>query len=189
MVGGTRSGRFFAQFCLLFQFGLEFRDLGPNDGLAVALVRVLSEVVLMVVFCGIKDLNRDDLCDDRFTDDSFGGGLGFLRNLFLLWVGVENNRAVLGANVVALAIEGGGIMRVPEQIDHITEADASRIKIDLHHFCMTRGALADGLVGGVFHMAARVAADDFFDALEHFVLGLNAPKTTTSNDRRLKLSS
>jgi len=80
--------------------------------LAVRLVRIVGEEFLMVIFSRIKFSQRFESCDNwifirlgdlEFFYESFG-------LLLLLFVSIENCRAVLGSSVIALPIQRGWIV-------------------------------------------------------------------------------
>ncbi len=50
---------------LVGELSAEFFQFGADDVLAVLLVRIELEIVLVIVFGGIKFIEGRDLCDDR----------------------------------------------------------------------------------------------------------------------------
>ena len=99
-----------------------------------------------------------------------------------LFVVVRHDRAaVLGADVVPLAIKRGWIVALPKHTEQLVVADLFWVEMNLHHLGVARGALTHFAVSGVFNCAARVAADHFTDARQPFKHCLKAPKTTASN--------
>src|SRR5207253_8428689 len=100
-------------------------------------------------------------------------GLG---GFFLVGVVVENCRAVLRADVGALAILGGGIVAGPEGVEQFFVADQVGVVGDQDGFGVAGEVGADILIGGIFGGAAGVAdrggqhagdvAESFLDAPE-----------------------
>src|SRR3954463_15212237 len=78
----------------------------------------LFEVLLVVVLGGVELGGGDDLGDDGppETVAAFEPRLGVERSGLLLGGEVEDGRPVLGANVGALAVEGGGVVILPENL-------------------------------------------------------------------------
>src|SRR4051812_19419110 len=86
----------------------------------------------MIVFCGKKLSGRGELGAElsfpcagffNFRHESFGG--------FLLCITVEENRrSVLGADVIALAVQSGRIVHLEKQIEKRFETHAFWIKFD-----------------------------------------------------------
>ena len=90
----------------------ELCHFGSYHGPAVALERILLEVFLMVIFGDIKLVERRNFGNERvipnlgctdLTDDFFG-------NFLLLLIAIENGRAVLRADIIALAVKGGRVV-------------------------------------------------------------------------------
>ena len=67
----------------------------------------------------------------------------------LLVVVVEDGRAVLRADVVALAVERRGVVRLPEDAEQVFERDFGRVVRDLHDLGVAGGSRADLFVGRV----------------------------------------
>src|ERR1051326_3348351 len=102
-----------------FELFLELFDLGPDDGPAIALVRIASIEVLMVRFGFVKLLQRHNLSHDRVAEMLLCLGLGFFRSALLRFIVVENNRAVLRPRVGALAVQRGWVMRLPKCLQYL----------------------------------------------------------------------
>src|ERR1035438_9107390 len=84
-------------------------------------------------------------------------GLG---GLFLVLVGVEDDGAVLSADVGALAIFLGGVVGDGEKdLQKLAIGDLGRIVGDLDGFGVTGGAVFDNLVVGGLGLAAGIAGD------------------------------
>jgi len=77
---------------------------------------VFFEVLLMVFFCAVKVTRRYNPGDDG--SGKLPGGLEsdfrIKSGLSLLWAVVENHRAILTADIGALAVELGGVVDFPE---------------------------------------------------------------------------
>jgi hypothetical protein len=87
----------------------ELRDFGRNDDLAIGLAGVLLEIILVVVLARVELLQRHEFGHDRGVPDALGVKVGdrLLGGGLLLGAVVEDNRAVLRADVGALPVPGG----------------------------------------------------------------------------------
>ena len=79
---------------------------------------MFHEILLMVLFGGVKFSSRGYLCCDRAVELAGFIPPGFysLGGLLLSLALVKNGRAVLRAHVVVLAVERGGIVHAKEVI-------------------------------------------------------------------------
>lgn len=96
-------------------------SIGGGDFFAVAEVAgpgdaALGVVLLVVVLGGVEGAGGDDLGDEGADVLAGGVAAGFFGagEAGLLVVMVEDGAAVVGANVGALAVEGGGVVVVEE---------------------------------------------------------------------------
>lgn len=161
---------------LLLQL-VEFRGY---DGLVVGVRRIVAVEVLVVRFGRVKCSERGDLGDDggfEFGLRAFQRSPGDAR-LFVVFR--EDDGAVLRAGVGALAVEGGGVVGIPEEVDQLLVGDFFRVVGDLHDFGVAGSAAADLFVGGVFGGASGVAGDDGDHAGMAFVDGLDAPEASAA---------
>src|SRR5690606_18684503 len=146
-------------------------DRAGGSGAADAAVAVgvlgVGEVLLVVVLGEVERAGRDDLGGDRAVAgagqhrlEGVPGGLGG----GLLGVGVvEDHRAVLGADVVALAEALGGVVALPEDLEQVGVGDLLRVEDDADRLGVAGGAGADlfvGRVGGVSALVADGGGDD-----------------------------
>jgi len=108
---------------VLFEKGREFAEFWLDDCPAVTLSCIEIVVILMVLLC------RVELFQLLYLSHYFGRISRILpfschlsdradRSLPLLLIFVENDRTVLGASVVSLAVESGGVMDVQENVEH-----------------------------------------------------------------------
>jgi len=136
---------------------LELFQLRLDDIFAIAVLRLVLEViVLMIGFGRIEIGGPGDLSDNGFIEVLGSGGLGGGGGCLLDLGMIENDRAVLRTVVVALAVEGGRIMQIPEPGEQALIGDFLRIKHDAHHLGMTGGFVTHLFVGGICHVAARI---------------------------------
>jgi len=119
----------------------------------------LFQILLVVVFRGVKRNRRDNLRRDRF-----GIAVRLLQRLFrslglrLLLGRMEKNRgAVLRTPVRALAVDLGGIVVFPENFQQVGIGDFGGIELDFDGFGVARAIGTDFLIGWVFRLAAGVA--------------------------------
>src|SRR5271157_3088413 len=81
-------------------------DLGRDGEHAIRLIGMVLEVVLVILLGGVKRGSRLDRGDDRVCKGAVFRKLGnyLLRCLVLLFIAIKNHRAILLADVVALAV-------------------------------------------------------------------------------------
>src|SRR5205823_11631312 len=88
----------------------------------------------------------------------------------------EDRRAVLAADVQALAVARRGVVDLPEGVEQLLVADARGIEPHLDGLGVPRGVAADLIVGGLRRVAARVADRRLQDPVDLAERGLHAPK-------------
>src|SRR5687768_15771800 len=103
-----------------------FANLWHRHSLNVRLAGILARVVLVVILrwkkCGQRlqrrrDWPREVLRFVQLADSGFGDPL-------LIVSGIEDGRAILGANIIALAVELGGVVGVEEDVQKLVVADS-----------------------------------------------------------------
>src|SRR5258705_12019999 len=92
---------------------------------------------------------------------------------------VEDCRAVLRPDIVALAVERGRVVDHEEHLEDFLERHLLRVKGELDHLGVAGLARADLLVAGVCRLSPHVAGLDRFHALEVVEYGLQAPETAS----------
>jgi hypothetical protein len=156
---------------------LQLLELRLDDVAAIRVLGlVLVVVVLVVVFRRVEGVCGGDFGDDGRLEMRLGKGLGGGRGGDLLGAVGENGGAVLGAGVVPLAIQGGGVVEIPKPGEDFLVGDFFRIEDDLDDFCMAGISVADLGVGRIFHRATHVAGSRGVNPVELAVGGLDAPK-------------
>jgi len=93
---------------------------------------------------------------------------------------VEDDGAVLCTFIRALAVERGGVVRLPEDAEKLVEGNPSRVKNDLRDLRMAGGAFADLMIGGILSLAAGKAAGDGNDTGQAFEDGFHAPEAAAA---------
>lgn len=173
-------------FLFLFEeFGelfLDFGDLRIDDDLAVGLLGMDGEVVLVVAFGRPELFEWRDFGHDGSAFRARGREASdeFLCRLFLLGRGVEDGRTVLRADVSALAIERGRIVRGEEDSEEVIELHKRRIVVDLYDLGMAGRAGRDLLVCRILRLPSRIPGLDMRHALEHGEHGLSTPETSSA---------
>ena len=136
----------------------------------------------MVVLAAVEGFEWDDLGDDavlpgvggvELRDVGFGDAL-------LVVVGVEDGGAVGGADVRALAVEGGGVVDGEEDAEELAVGEARGIVDDLDGLGVVGGLGGDVVVVRGVGGAAGVAGgggEDAFDALDGPIVRLTALDT------------
>ena len=111
----------------------------------------------------MKNFGNKGRFKDVFSLDFSHDGLGHLR---LLWLCKVNATSVLGAAVIALAIQGGGVVDDKENFQQHPGADDLGVIDQPHHLVVARHARADLLIRWVAAFAiaiARFNVQDTFD--------------------------
>ena len=139
-------------------------------------------IVLMIVFGGIKYREGGDLSDDRIVVGSILLELRFImfRLLPLFLRMIEDGAPVLGANIITLAVQGGGVMRLEEDVQQLIEAYGSRVIDQLKTFRMAGFPRANLFVGGIGNGTARIAGSHLQHAFHLLEDGFRAPKASGS---------
>jgi len=107
---------------------------------------------------------------------------GKFRQLFLSFIRVENNRAVLGSDVAALAVGCCGIVGAPENLQDGLSGEEAFIVAYFNNFGMTCFPTAHLFVAGVFGMAAGITASSGEYALDAVVDSFDAPEASAPHD-------
>jgi hypothetical protein len=87
------------------------------------------------------------------------------------------------ADVVALLVQRGRVVRLEEPLEQFAVADARRIERHLHDLGVARGAAAHVLVGRRLGGPARVAGNHVEHAVELFEHGFAAPEAAVAEGR------
>src|SRR3989475_6769484 len=165
-------------FHFLGELLADFYDLRADHGHAVALLRVLGEVLLMIVLGDVEGPGGDDLGDDGVIEDLVlrEGSDHVLGDRLLVRRVVEDRRPVLRADVMTLAVERGRIVDREEDLKQLAEGDHLGVERDLHRLGVAGAACADRLVSRIRALPADVAGLDRLDALHPVIDRLQAPE-------------
>src|SRR5947209_5825716 len=141
---------------------------------------VLGEVLLVVGLgvierAGLRDLGRD-LAVASAAQHGLVSGPRLVGGRALGLVAPEDRRAVLRADVVALAHPLGGVVSLPEQLQHLLVAGGGAVERDKNGLGMAGAPAADLLVGGVRGKPAGVADGRRVDAVGLPEEALRAPE-------------
>src|SRR4030095_6803536 len=156
--------------------GLHLRKVVEDN---IGLVRVQRQIVLVIVFRRIERVELVDLGRDRLFVDLRRIELGDvgLCHLFLLVIGGKDCRAILRADIGALAVELGRVVHDGEEdLQNLAVGNLLRVVFDLDRFGVTGPAARHQIVVGGLLAAAGVAGDGVDYAggvLEH---ALHAPE-------------
>ena len=88
----------------MWEFPFKFIDPGYRNISDIAVIRVISFVILMVIFCFPELLKRFDLNSYRFAVVFFDLLYLFFDYCFLFLILIENYRTVLRADIGFLAV-------------------------------------------------------------------------------------
>jgi hypothetical protein len=160
---------------------LELLQLRNDHCLAVAFLGIQIEVVLVIFFRGIEFGQWADLRDNLAIVDI---AIEFFFVLFgraaLLVVFVEDDGTVLCSFVIPLAIQRGGVVGFPMDLEQFRKRNDIGVVGDLDHFRMPGLARADLFIGRILDVSSGVARDDRLDSLDPLKHGLGAPETTAA---------
>src|SRR5947199_10747689 len=98
---------------------------------------------------------------------------------------VEDRRAVLAAEVEALAVAGGRIVDPPERLEKLRVADLGRVEPHLDRLGVAGAVPADPSVAGVRHIPAGVADSGLQHPVDLAEGRLDAPKASRRECRAL----
>src|SRR5262245_26482068 len=98
---------------------------------------------------------------------------------------VEDRRAVLAAEIEALAVAGGRIVDLPELLEQLVVADLGRVEPHLDRLGVAGAVPADLSVSGVCHVAAGVADSGLQDPVDLAEGRLDTPEASRSECRAL----
>src|SRR6266550_3171300 len=97
----------------------------------------------------------------------------------------EDRRAVLAAEIEALAVTGGRIVDPPERLEQLRVADLGRVEPDLDRLGVAGAVPADPLVGGVRHVPAGIADRGLQHPVDLAEGRLDAPEASGGEGRAL----
>jgi len=162
--------------------GSHLGDFWTHHGRTVALVGVASVVVVVFLLSdeeieGFFNGGHDGLVVDVAHVSDHGLSLS---SLFFS----ERHDAgpVLGADVVALAVELGRVMDGEEDLEQGFVRDDGGVKLHLDHFGMSGCSAADRLIGRMGVVATRISGKGRLNAVNLFVGAFDAPKASSTND-------
>src|SRR5262249_19682163 len=96
---------------------------------------------------------------------------------------IEDTGAVLAADVGALAVQGGGVVKVEEDFEDVGVGDLLGVELDFYSLGVAGLAGADFFVGGIAGKAAGVAGADRPNAAQAFEHRLGAPEAASGQSR------
>ena len=157
---------------------LVFLQFRSDDEVAVRFCFISVVIVLMVVLSLVEIGEWFDGRHDGVGECSAFIKFGFEElRLFPLFVVMEEyDTPILGTYIIALPIEGGGVMGLPEDFQQLVDGYFRWVIYQLAYFSMAGVFFADLLVGGVHDMSATVTAGDFQHPFHLLEDGLGAPK-------------
>lgn len=146
-------------------------------GIAVAIHLV---VLLVIILCRVKDCEGGDLRYNGSVERAAFIEVRFVlgRFLALFLAVVKNSASVLGAHIVALTIQGGGVMCFPENFQQFGKTDFSRIIYDLQAFRVTGFTTTHFFVGGILGFAAGVTGGYLNHSFQGGEYRFGAPEAT-----------
>lgn len=175
---------------LRFQF---LRKLLPKFGYlradqigAIRLGRISDKIFLMIVFGDKKGGGGYNLGDDRPVEylvlgQRLNRGLG--RGLLLRRM-VKNCGTILGADIIALAIEGGRVMDAEKDFQKFSIGNDGGIKCQVNDFGMSGGAAADRFICRMCDAASHVSGFDRLHAVDLVEHRFQAPEAASGQRRR-----
>ena len=167
---------------------LEGFDLGAVADLDIGVVGVVEGVVLVVAFGVVEAQERGELSDDRLGKDM---GRVKLRDvghadLALVFAGIKDRRAIGCADVIALAVELGGVVGDGEEdAQKLAVGDLRGVVDDAHRFGVAGGLGGDLCVGRGRGRAAGVTGGGGEHALDALEDRLRPPEASSGEYGRL----
>lgn len=115
---------------------VEFFHLGRNHKGAIALVRVVLKIVLVIVLGRPVVLKWFDFGDDGAVEFTQAGHFGNeLQDRHVVCVvGHIDAAAVLGTHIIALAVQAGGVVNFEKYIQNIPQTNDAVVVLQTHHF-------------------------------------------------------
>jgi len=111
-------------------------------------------------------------------------GLGHLR---LLWLGKVNAASVLGAPVIALAIQGGGVVDDKENFQQHPGTDDLGVVDQSHNLVVTRQTRANLLVSWIAGLAIAIARFNVQDAFNLDKDSFGAPEAAAPKNQSFNM--
>src|SRR5579863_3012346 len=97
----------------------------------------------------------------------------------------EDRRAVLAAEIEALAVAGGRIVDPPERLEQLRVANLGRVEPHLDRLGVSGAVPADPLVSGIRHMPAGIAHSGLQHPVDLAEGRLDTPKAACGEGRAL----
>ena len=175
----------------LLQHRPELAELGGDVRLDVIVTAMIAGVVLVVVLGRDRRPGTGRAGSRSASERPLGvqcAACAFSGGLLLGLAVVEDDRAVLGAEVGPLAVQGRRVVGVPEHLQQLVEARRRRrrTRSGSTSACPVR-PVRDHLVGRVGDVPAGVARDDRLDPRDPLEDRLGAPEAAAAERRRLDL--
>src|SRR5215831_15955585 len=146
---------------------------------------MLFEVALVVLLGPVERGCGGDLRDDLPLARLLLGIARCDRGFLLARVMVEDRRAVLAAEIEALAVAGGRIVDPPEHLKQLRVADLGRVEPHLDRLGVAGAVPADLSVAGVWDVAAGVADSGLQHSVDLAEGRLHTPEASCGERRPL----
>ncbi len=141
----------------------------------------------MVGFGHVEGLVGDDFCYDWALEEWSSFHFGFFSDALLFWSCGIDSGAIHIPEVRALAVEGTGVMDIPESVKYLRVCDDGGIEFDHYTFGGSGVFIGDLLVGGVFDLAADVSGGCGEDSGGHSEILFGSPEASSGEDGALSL--
>src|ERR1700730_14925826 len=105
-------------FYFFLEYFFKLFQLGPDNKIAIGLISIVVKIILMIIFSWIKIFQWGNFSDDRIIKCLLIVKFLFVvrGNFLLFFIVIKDNRPVLSAHIISLAIEGCRIVRLPEDL-------------------------------------------------------------------------
>jgi hypothetical protein len=111
-----------------------------------------------------------------------------LGHFSLLWLCKVNATSVLGTPVIALAVQGGGVVDDKENFQQHPGTDDLGVVDKSHHLVVTRQARADLLIRWIVALAIAIARFNVQDAFNLDKDSFGAPEAAAPKDQSFSVS-
>ena len=162
----------------------QFHQLGRDNRQTIRIGFTFAfPIFLMIILCRIPSAGRLDRGDDFAILIGIGAGDGRFGGVMLCIVCRKDCRAILRADIIALTVKLGRIMRAQMHVVNLGERDRIGIERHADRFGVAGPARANFLVSRAGRITADIAAFDLRNAHDIAEHRFGAPEASACNNR------